>query len=307
MDVPDVRVGHVTLNSEDDTVHTGVTSILPHGGNVYTDKVCAAVHVINGHGKSTGFPQVDELGTIETPIMLTNTLNVWSVADAVIDYLVEQNPDARTFNPIVGECNDGHTNDIVGRHVKREHVIEALRGASTNNSEEGCVGAGAGMHGFGWKGGIGTASRVVESDRGAHTVGAMVLTNTGQSSELRIDGLPFGQEVVPDYLRKPAGDDGHGSIMMVIGTDAPVTARQLTRIAKRARERRLRHRVLERHTFRRGWDTVSWIRSPDAGNGTLHLFQDGQRGDRRGDSQLLAQSRDDSATRWIGIDRDSYR
>ena len=169
VDVPDVRVGHVTLNSEDDTVHTGVTSILPHGGNVYTDKVCAAVHVINGHGKSTGFPQVDELGTIETPIMLTNTLNVWSVADAVIDYLVEQNPDARTFNPVVGECNDGHTNDIVGRHVKREHVIEALRGASTNNSEEGCVGAGAGMHGFGWKGGIGTASRVVESDRGAHT------------------------------------------------------------------------------------------------------------------------------------------
>ncbi len=233
-DVPEVRVGHTTLNSEDNAIHTGVTAILPHGGNLYTDKVCGAVHVINGHGKSTGFPQIEELGTIETPIVLTNTLNVWSVADAVIDYMVDRNPDARTFNPVVGECNDGHTNDIVGRHVKREHVRAALDGATTENIDEGCVGAGSGMHGFGWKGGIGTASRVTDSEKGEVTVGAMVLTNTGQSSELRIDEVPFGKEVVPDYVRKAAGDDGAGSIMMVIGTDAPVTARQLTRIARRA-------------------------------------------------------------------------
>lgn len=234
VDVPDVRVGHTTLHSDDNAVHTGVTAILPHGENLYTDKVCAAVHVINGHGKSTGFPQVEELGAIETPILLTNTLNVWSAADAMIDYLAEKNPDARTFNPIVGECNDGHTNDIVGRHVTREHVMEALKTASRNNIDEGCVGAGTGMHGFGWKGGIGTASRVTATDEGKFTVGAMVLTNTGQSSQLRIDGVPFGQDVVPDYVRDRAGEDGQGSIMLVVGTDLPVTARQLGRMARRA-------------------------------------------------------------------------
>ena len=136
-DVPNVSVGHVSLKSDDGSVRTGVTAILPHEGNLFTEKVSAAVHVINGFGKSVGFPQVYELGNIETPILLTNTLNVWTVADALVDYLSKMNPEARSFNPIVGECNDGRLNDILGRHVKADHVFQALSQASQDNVEEG--------------------------------------------------------------------------------------------------------------------------------------------------------------------------
>ncbi len=235
-DVPGVRVGHVSLiEGEGELVRgkgpirTGVTAIVPHGGNLFAEKVCAAVHVINAFGKSVGLPQVIELGTIETPILLTGTLSVWNVADALIDYISEQNPGVYSFNPVVGECNDGSLNDILGRHVKREHVFQALEGAGETNVEEGNVGAGVGMTGFGWKGGIGTASRVISEDWGDCRLGVMVLTNTGQASDLRIDGVPVGRELTPDTVSRV-----EGSIMIIIGTNAPLSSRQLGRVAKRA-------------------------------------------------------------------------
>ena len=234
-DVPGVKVGHVSLiEGEGDLevgrgpVRTGVTAIVPHGGNVFTEKVCAAVHVINAFGKSLGLPQVAELGNIETPILLTSTLSVWNVANAVIDYVSAQNPQVYSFNPVVGECNDGAFNDAIGRHVRREHVFEALDKASEANCEEGNVGAGVGMTGFGWKAGIGTASRRVAIEDGDFTVGALVLTNTGSERELRIDGIPVGRELTPDTEGPTLG-----SIMIVIATDAPLSARQLGRIARR--------------------------------------------------------------------------
>ena len=235
VDVPDVRVGHVSLIEGEGPlvigkgpVRTGVTAILTHGGNPFQEKVCAAVHVINAFGKSVGLAQVVELGCIETPIMLTNTLNVWSVADATVDWVADRNPGVYSFNPVVGECNDGSLNDILGRHVKPAHVLEALDSARDDDVREGNVGAGVGMTGFGWKGGIGTASRTGVCESGTATVGAMVLTNTGSASELRIDGVPIGHTLKPT-LAKPV----EGSIMIVIGTDAPLSSRQLGRIARR--------------------------------------------------------------------------
>ena len=229
-DVPGVRVGHVSLSDAERDIHTGVTAVLPHAGNLFTDKVCAAAHVINDFGKSLGLPQLSELGAIETPILLTNTLNVWTVADALVDYMLEQNPEVRSINPIVGECNDSYLNDIVGRHVKMDHVFQALQTASESNIEEGCVGAGVGTQCFSWKGGIGTSSRQIEADQGVFTIGVLTQTNTGRASALRIDGVPIGQELTPDDapLKPP-----EGSIMFIVATDAPFTARQLNRIAKR--------------------------------------------------------------------------
>jgi D-aminopeptidase len=229
-DVIGVRVGHVSLIEGDD-IRTGVTAILPHGGNLLTDKVCAGIHIINAFGKAVGLPQVAELGNIETPILLTNTLNVWTAADALVDYTLQQNPDVRTINPVVGECNDGHLNDIAGRHVKKEHVLRALSEADENNIEEGCVGAGVGTQCFSWKGGIGTSSREVALNAGTFTLGVMTQTNTGRSRALRINGVPIGLELVPDYTKPKTPE---GSIMFVIGTDAPLTSRQLTRVARRA-------------------------------------------------------------------------
>jgi D-aminopeptidase len=234
-DVPDVKVGHVSLIEGEGKlevgcgpIRTGVTAILPHGGDLFTEKVCAAVHVINAFGKSVGLPQVVELGNIETPIMLTNTLSVWNVANAVIDYVAVQNPQVDSVNPVVGECNDSGLNDILGRHVKPKHVLEALELASETNCDEGNVGAGVGMTGFGWKGGIGTSSRKVAVEGRDFTVGSLVLTNTGSAKELRIDGVPFGRELTPD-----ADSPAHGSIMILIATDAPLSSRQLGRIARR--------------------------------------------------------------------------
>ncbi len=237
-DVPGVRVGHVSLVRGEGRlvrgkgpVRTGVTAILPHGGNLFTEKVCAAVHVINGFGKSVGLVQVMEVGRIETPVMLTNTFSVWTVADALVDYMSEQNPGIYSINPVVGECNDSALNDILGRHVRREHVWQALRDASTENIEEGNVGAGVGMTGFEWKGGIGTASRLLLEDLKDFTLGALVLNNTGRASDLRINGIPVGNELAPDSPSIMEGIDG--SIMLVIATDAPLSARQLGRVARR--------------------------------------------------------------------------
>ncbi|MCH7745422.1 MAG: P1 family peptidase [Chloroflexi bacterium] len=236
-DVEGVAVGHTTLVEGDGPlkigrgpVRTGVTVVLPHQKNIFRQKVTAAVHVVNGFGKPVGFAQIEELGVIESPIALTSTLNTWRVADALVDYLSRSNSGIFSFNPVVGECNDSFLNDMMGRHVKPNHVFEAIVSASTPNIQEGNVGAGAGMTGFGWKGGIGTSSRVCDGPQGAFTIGALVLTNTGDPRELRIDGVQVGRHILPPGV----SDDASGSIMMIIGTDAPVTSRQLGRIGRRA-------------------------------------------------------------------------
>ncbi|MFC6864373.1 P1 family peptidase [Halomicroarcula sp. GCM10025817] len=229
-DVPGVCVGHETVRegapTDADCVRTGVSVVDPDGDrNVYERPVTGATHVLNGYGKSVGFPQVDELGDIETPIGLTNTLDVWTVADALAGHVVETNEAATSVNPVVGECNDGVLNDIRGRHVTAEHVSRALEAATAANTQEGCVGAGTGTTGFGWKAGIGTASRAVDG----HTVGALVLTNTGKPDDLRIDGLHVDAFVDDSTSAVSAG----GSIMMLVGTDAALSARKLHRVAKR--------------------------------------------------------------------------
>ncbi len=236
-DVPGVRVGHVSLVAGDGPlrpgigpIRTGVTAIWPHAGNPYAEKVPAASFVLNGFGKTIGLAQIAELGVIETPVLLTNTLNVPLVADALIGYLIERNPDLVTVNPVVGECNDSYLNDIRGRHVHAEHVIEALDRASSGPVAEGAVGAGVGMSCYGFKGGIGTASRRIQIDGATYHLGVLVLSNFGARPELRVDGIPVGRELSTDAvpIQPP------GSIMMIVGTDAPLDARQLGRIARRA-------------------------------------------------------------------------
>ena len=236
-DVPEVSVGHVTLIEGEGSlrighgpVRTGVTAILPHQGNIFRNKVTATFHVINGFGKAIGMPQIEELGVIETPIALTSTLSTWRVADGLIDYLARDNPGVLSFNPVVGECNDGYLNDIVGRHVKPFHVTSAIEEAASPNIYEGNVGAGTGMTGFGWKGGIGTSSRVCDLPSGAYVIGVMALTNTGDPRELRMGGVQIGNYLMPPGLQS----DIPGSIMIIVGTNAPVTARQLGRIGRRA-------------------------------------------------------------------------
>jgi len=232
-DVAGVRVGHVTIN-EGDIVHTGVTAILPHDGNIFQEKVPAAVFVGNGFGKLVGFTQVDELGQIETPILLTNTLSVWDVADGIVDYMLALpgNENVRSINPIVGETNDGGLNDIRSRHVKREHAVRAIQTAQSGPVEEGSVGAGTGTICFGWKGGIGTSSRVLPPNLGGFTIGVLVQTNYG--GILEIAGVPVGKELgrysFKDQLKYPSD----GSCMIVVATDAPLNTHQLERLAKRA-------------------------------------------------------------------------
>ena len=236
-DIEGVAVGHTTLvegsgplRIGEGPVRTGVTVIMPHQRGMFRRKVTAAVHVLNGFGKAVGFLQVQELGVIESPIALTGTLSTWRVADALVDFLAGNNPGIYSFNPMVGECNDGFLNDIIGRHVRAQHVFDAINGATTPNTEEGNVGAGVGMTGFGWKAGIGTSSRICHGLDAAYTVGALVLTNTGDPRELRIGDRLVGRHILPPGV----ADDSSGSTMMVLGTDAPVTARQLGRIARRA-------------------------------------------------------------------------
>ena len=222
-DVAGVRVGHTTL-IEGENVRTGVSAILPHGGNLFRDKVPAAIVVANGFGKLAGSTQVNELGEIETPILLTSTLNVPRVADALLDYMLALpgNESVRSINTVVGETNDGYLNDIRGRHVGREHVLAAIQNARGGAVEEGAVGAGTGTVAFGFKGGIGTASRKA----GAYTVGVLVQTNFG--GVLMIAGVPVGRE-----LRGGAPAPADGSIMMIVATDAPVDSRNLRRMANR--------------------------------------------------------------------------
>lgn len=232
-DVPGVKVGHTTL-IKGDNIRTGVTAILPHGGNIFQQKVPAAVYAANGFGKLTGTTQVEELGNIETPIILTNTLSVPTAADALIDYTFSylENNDVRSVNPVVGETNDGYLNDIRGRHVKKEHVLTAVKNAASGPVAEGAVGAGTGTVCFGFKGGIGTASRKLPPNLGGYTVGVLVQTNFG--GVLHVNGLPVGKALNKYYLRNRLEPSPDGSCMMVVMTDAPLDSRNLKRLAKRA-------------------------------------------------------------------------
>jgi D-aminopeptidase len=232
-DVKGVKVGHTTIQ-RGDTINTGVTAIIPAEGNLFQSKVPAAIYIGNGFGKLMGISQVKELGNIETPIVLTNTLSIATAADAIIDYSVSQkeNQNLRSVNAIVGETNDSYLNDIVGRHVKKQHVLEAIENAKNVVVAEGNVGAGTGTVCFGFKGGIGTASRVLPKASGGYTVGVLVQTNFG--GVLQIDGVPVGVALNQYFLNNQLNDPADGSCMIVVITDAPVTSRNLERIAKRA-------------------------------------------------------------------------
>ena len=251
-DVDGVRVGHTTI-IENDRVRTGVTTIVPHGGNVFQDKVAGAVFVGNAFGKLAGSTQVNELGTIETPIVLTNTLSVGTAMDAVVRYTLAQpgNEQVRSVNALVGETNDGGLNDIRGLHVTREHVTAAIAGARRGPVAEGTVGAGTGTVNYGWKGGIGTSSRKVPLGPAAggreYTVGVLAQTNFG--GNLTIAGVPIFRSLQPPSRRSAAidrrpgpvdpasaadPDPGDGSCMLVVATDAPLDARDLHRLAARA-------------------------------------------------------------------------
>ena len=233
-DVTGVRVGHVTL-IEGETVRTGVTAILPHGGNLFQDKVAGAVFVGNAFGKLAGSTQVEELGTIETPIVLTNTLAVGTAVEAVVRHTLAQpgNENVRSVNALVGETNDGWgLNDIRSLPVTRDHVLAAIRGAREGKVAEGSVGAGTGTEALGFKGGIGTSSRVV--DGGAHTVGVLVQANFG--GVLVMDGVPVGKELRRHAFARafPEARGGDGSCLVVVATDAPLDAKALKRLAARA-------------------------------------------------------------------------
>lgn len=232
-DIAGVLVGHVTL-VEGPNVRTGVTAILPHGGNIFQDKVPAAVFVGNGFGKLTGSTQVQELGLLETPIVLTNTLSVPTAADALIDYTLglAGNEEVQSVNPVVGETNDGWLNDIRGRHVTKAHVLEAIRKASGGPVEEGSVGAGTGTSCFHFKGGIGTASRRLPADKGGWAVGVIVQTNHG--GVLRVDGVPAGLFARSAPAPAAAAGKPDGSCLIVVATDAPLDSRNLRRLAARA-------------------------------------------------------------------------
>jgi D-aminopeptidase len=229
-DVAGVEAGQVTIIQGDD-VRTGVTVILPHAGNMFQDKVAASVYVSNAFGKLVGSTQVNELGQIETPIVLTNTLSVWDAAAALASWelALPGNEDVRSINPVVGETNDGWLNDIRGRHVTAADVRQAIAKAHSGPVDEGSVGAGEGTIAFGWKGGMGTSSRRLPAEAGGYTIGVLVQTNFG--GRLTIAGVPVWRSLQPgDFM----GSRADGSCMIVVATDAPLTSRQLHRLAKRA-------------------------------------------------------------------------
>lgn len=237
-DVDGVKVGHTTIISGDN-VRTGVTAVLPHAGNLFKEKVPGAVFVGNGFGKLAGSTQVNELGEIETPILLTSTLSVPKTADFLMDYMLALpgNENVRSINPLVAETNDGFLNDIRGRYITRDSVFAAIKNAQSGAIEEGSVGAGTGTVAFGWKGGIGTSSRKLPASLGGYTVGVLVQTNFG--GVLSIDGAPVGIELGKYYLKETVSNSSNpksadGSIIIVIATDAPLDWRQLDRIAKRS-------------------------------------------------------------------------
>lgn len=246
-DVTGVKVGHKTMINGDD-IRTGITAILPHSGNLFRERVPAAVYTGNGFGKALGFTQVQELGVLETPIALTNTLSIFNVAHGVADYVLNQpgNENVRSVNPVVGETNDGFLNDIRQRVITVKDVYDAIEAAQTGPLAEGNVGAGTGTTSFGFKAGIGTSSRVIPEEHGGYTVGVLVQSNFG--GILTVNGAPVGKELGNHYLASAlvrpgttaeapedtANHDADGSIMIVVATDAPVTSRNLERLAKRA-------------------------------------------------------------------------
>jgi D-aminopeptidase len=233
-DVEGVRVGHVTM-IEGRSIRTGVTAVLPHGGNLYQDKVPAGFAVANGYGKFMGSTQIEELGELESPILLTNTLSVPEAAAAAIDWTLRQsgNEQVRSVNAVVGETNDGHLNDIRARRLTRDQGLQAIAAARPGPVAEGNVGAGTGTVAFGWKGGIGTSSRRLPAALGGYTLGVLVQSNYG--GVLSIAGLPVGQRLGRHYLRDQLQSaSGDGSVIIVIATDAPLSDRNLERIARRA-------------------------------------------------------------------------
>ena len=247
-DVAGVRVGHATvvrgagpLVPGRGPARTGVTAVVPHDGDLFAAKLPAAAAVFNGFGKTIGLMQIDELGQLETPILLTSTLNVGKVADALVGYAVERHAASggaiSSVNPVVAECNDGYLNDIQGRHVGERQVRAALAGARGGPVGEGNIGAGAGMMAYGFAGGIGTASRRLGDERGGYTAGALVLANFGRRRDLTIGGAPVGRELPPAASPRapaPGMEREQGSVIVVLATDAPLDARQLGRLARRA-------------------------------------------------------------------------
>ncbi len=230
-DVHDVKVGHTTI-VEGENIRTGVTAIIPHTGNIFQEKVPAAIYIGNGFGKLAGYSQVEELGNIETPIVLTNTLSVPVACNALITYTLERNKDVRSVNAVVGETNDGWLNDIRGRHVKEEHVLSAIESATNGPVEEGNVGAGIGTICFGFKGGIGTSSRVLPKELGGYTVGVLVQSNFG--GVLKIDDFNAAEALGKFPFSESIRNQEDGSCMIVVATDAPIGPRNLKRLAKRA-------------------------------------------------------------------------
>ena len=263
-DVEGVKVGHSTIISGEGQlrpgegpIRTGLTIILPHSSNLFRQKVPAAVHSLNSFGKSLGLMQIMELGRLESPIALTGTLNVWNVANSIVDYTIEYNPGIQSFNPVVMECNDRFLNDAIGRHVNKDHVVETITNASSPNVQEGNVGAGTGMSAFGWKAGIGTSSRICESLQGIYKIGVLTLCNMGHPKDLRIGHLNAGHKISP-----PGTDDeSGGSVCFVIATDAPLTSRQLDRLARRSHMGLARTGAIVSHG--NGSFALSFSNSPD--------------------------------------------
>jgi D-aminopeptidase len=276
-DVAGVRVGQTTV-WEGDSIRTGVTVVLPHDGDLYRDRVPAAVHVVNAYGKLVGSTQLQELGELETPIALTCTLCVWRVAEALVEHLLAQPgmDEVRSLNPVIGETNDGYLNDIRARAVRSEHVVQALASARSGPVEEGAVGAGTGTRAFGWKGGIGTSSRALPQSLGGWTVGVLVQSNFG--GVFQILGAPVGVRLGRYTFRQAVeaaesgndGDEGDGSIMIVVATDAPLSHPRAHRFTQHQRKWRLRHRVLDlrsREAKRQGrTDTAHRRRSAERGD-----------------------------------------
>lgn len=232
-DVPGVTVGHVTLDKNN--AKTGVTAIIPHSGNIFKEKLIAASHVINGFGKSTGLIQIDELGTIETPIILTNTLSVGAAHEGLVQYMLDTNQyigiSTGTVNPIICECNDGELNHIRDLHVKPNHVFEAIKNAS-QIIKEGNVGAGTGMICYNLKGGIGSASRIISLDEKEYTIGILVLSNFGSLEDFRLNGNHIGP-VISNLIKDLNKRQEQGSIITILATDIPLSSRQLKRVIKR--------------------------------------------------------------------------
>lgn len=229
-DVKGVKVGHKTLDNGN--IKTGVTAIIPHSDNIFREKLICSSYVINGFGKSIGLVQINELGTLETPIILTNTLSVGTCSTALVKYMLKENDDigvtTGTVNPVVCECNDGYLNDIRGLHVKEEDVFDAIENAEIN-FKEGNIGAGTGMSCYQLKGGIGSASRVLKLDDKEYTIGSLVLSNFGLKEDLLVDGIKVGEKI----LKKESEELEKGSIIIILATDIPMNERQLKRIAKR--------------------------------------------------------------------------